>query len=65
MRFGVNCYGKKPKATERDLDDMGASYAFPQNPADAVIDAKVNFWKENADKLLVLSSFNKDQWSEY
>lgn len=65
VRFGVNCFGQKPAATDKDLNDMGASYAFPTNPADDIIQAKVNYWKEHADKLLVLNSFNKDQWSEY
>ena len=65
VRFGVNCFGQKPAATEKDIHDMGASYAFPINPADEITQAKVNYWKQNADKLLVLNSFNKDQWSEY
>ena len=66
VRFGVNCYGKKPAASEQDLDDMqNATYTYPKSAADEVNEAKVAFWKKNADKLLVLNSFNKDQWSEY
>ena len=67
MKFGVNCYGKKPKASAAELARMAAntSKSYPKTVADQVVDAKVKYWKENASKMLNLNSHNKDKWSEY
>jgi len=67
MKFGVNCYGKKPKATADELAKMAAnnSKSYPKTLQDQVLDAKVKFWKDNASKMLNLNSYNKDKWSEY
>jgi len=67
MKFGVNCYGKKPKASDGDLSRMSAnnSKTYPKTAEDQVLDAKVKYWKENAATMLNLNSYNKDKWSEY
>ena len=67
LKFGVNCFGKKPKASDDELARMKElnNKVYPKKPKDSIIDRKVEFWKENADKLLVLNSFNKKEWSEY
>lgn len=67
MKFGVNCYGKKPDPTEEDLKILNEKYnkITPKSPEDELLDKKAIFWKENASKLLQINSFNKDKWSEY
>jgi hypothetical protein len=67
IRFGVNCYGKKPAATDKDKQEMDANKEInvPKTPEELLLDKKVQFWKENADKLLNINSFNYNQWSEY
>jgi len=67
IRFGVNCYGKKPAATDKDKEEMDANKEInvPKTPEELLLDKKVQFWKENADKLLNINSFNYNQWSEY
>ncbi len=65
IKFGVNCYGKKPKPTDKDLQEMAANKLQPKTKEDILIDKKVQFWKENASKLLNLNSFNRTAWSEY
>jgi Extracellular link domain len=67
VKFGVNCYGKKPKASDTDLNRMNAmkNYTYPKNAKDLLLESKVNFWKDNADKLLNINSFNHDKWSQY
>jgi len=67
LKFGVNCFGKKPKATDDELARMQElnNKVYPKKPKDSIIDRKVEFWKENANKLLVLNSFNKNEWSEF
>ena len=63
LRFGVNCFGKKPKPTPAELAMMNQT--LPKNAEQSVVDKKVAFWKKNADALLKLNSFNHKQWSEY
>jgi len=65
MRLGVNCYGIKPDASDRDKTRMNdiKSYIQPESKEDIILDAKVNFWKKNKDKYTVLSPFNSEQWS--
>jgi hypothetical protein len=65
IKFGVNCFGKKPDPTAADLARMKTSQTTPKTPEDLALEAKVDFWKNNADKMLQLSSFNKNKWSEY
>lgn len=67
MRFGVNCYGKKPEPTPSELAKMNArkEKIVPKTKEDVILDMKVKFWKENADKLLNINSFNSNQWSQY
>jgi hypothetical protein len=67
LRFGVNCFGIKPEPRQIEKDMMTANQTqiVPRNTEDILLDKKVQFWKENGDKLLRISSFNRDKWSEY
>jgi hypothetical protein len=38
---------------------------YPKNAKDLLLEGKVNFWKQNSDKLLNVNSFNRDKWSQY
>lgn len=67
IKFGVNCYGKKPKPTDADLNRLDAkqNQVFPKSTEDKKLDEKVKNWKENADKFLQVSSYNTNKWSKY
>lgn len=67
IKFGINCFGKKPNPSEKDLEFMNAQHntITPKTDADLLLDKKVKFWKDNADKLLHINSFNGKKWSEY
>jgi membrane protease YdiL (CAAX protease family) len=67
IKFGVNCYGKKPKPSDAELARMAANkdINIPISESDSKLNAKVNFWKQNAGNLLVLNSFDRTHWSEY
>jgi hypothetical protein len=67
IRFGVNCYGKKPDPTEKDKSKLNYNIEdnIPKTPEEMILDKKVEFWKENSEKLLNLNSFNYNKWSEY
>jgi hypothetical protein len=67
IKFGVNCYGKKPKPTDADLNRLDAkqNQVFPKSTEDKKLDERVKNWKENADKFLQVSSYNTNKWSRY
>ena len=65
LKFGVNCFGKKPQPTPADLNRMKAVETTPKTPQDIELDKKIEYWKKNADKLLQVNSYNKTKWSEY
>jgi len=67
VRLGVNCYGVRPQITDADQALMNAkkNRVVPKTQEERDLDMKVDFWKANKDKLLVLSSFNNDKWSKY
>jgi hypothetical protein len=66
VRFGVNCFGKKPAATDADKVRMNArqNQVYPKTPAEQVLENKVNYWKENADKFLQINSYSTNAWNK-
>ena len=67
VKYGVNCYGVKPVPTamEQSMMDAKSTALLPRSAEQLKMDRKVEFWKQNADKLLNINSFNKDEWSRY
>lgn len=67
VRFGVNCYGVKPPMTDAEKALMSAKkdHIYPKTKEDLALDAKVEFWKANKDKMLVLNGYNTNSWSRY
>jgi hypothetical protein len=65
IRFGVNCYGKKPPPTDSDkkLMEANVDVKIPETQADRDLAAKMKVWKENADKFMLVNSFNKTKWT--
>jgi len=64
IKFGVNCFGLKPKAKDNDVFTK-TLVPFPQTEKNEELEKKVKYWKTNLDKTLQVSSFNKEQWSRY
>jgi len=62
-RFGVNCYGNKPKIRPEERELMDNTPAYPVTMKDIVFDKRVDFWKNHVDDILV-SPFNKYTWGE-
>jgi len=67
VRFGVNCFGVKPKAKDKDLKFMNATAnaPAPKTAEELVNEIKVKLFKDNSDKLMQINSFNSQKWSEY
>ena len=66
VRFGVNCYGKKPEATDADLQMMEnkKNQVYPKTPEELALEKKIEHWKKNKNKYLNLNSYNTQKWSE-
>lgn len=65
IKFGVNCYGKRPDPKDTDLARMNQPINIPKTEQEIAMDQKIKFWKDNADKLLQINSFNNSAWSEF
>ena len=65
IRFGVNCYGKKPDAKQSDINKMNQPITIPKTQQEIAMEQKMKFWKDNSDKLLQINSFNNSTWSEF
>jgi hypothetical protein len=67
IKFGVNCYGVKPNANKNEANwkDAANSVPFPQTDDNKKMDEQVKYWKDNMEKSLHVSSFNKDKWSRF
>jgi len=63
VRFGVNCYGYKPKITSEEEELMKTSTPYPETPQDIAFQKKVDLFKNNLDQILV-SPFNNNSWGE-
>jgi hypothetical protein len=66
VRFGVNCYGKKPDPSDKEKAMMSANATpnIPVSAADRALQSKIDLLKNNPDKYLVVNSFNRTKWSE-
>jgi hypothetical protein len=64
VRFGVNCYGNKPKITEQEEDIMNVSTPYPQTVEDLAFQQRVDYWKTRIDEILV-SPFNHNTWGSF
>jgi hypothetical protein len=62
IKFGVNCYGNKPKITKEEEELMKTVSPYPQTVEDLEFQKRVDFWKNKIDKILV-SPFNYNSWS--
>jgi hypothetical protein len=63
VKFGVNCYGNKPKITEEEDELMKTSSPYPETKEDMLFQKKVDALKNNLDQILV-SPFNYNTWGE-
>ena len=64
IKFGVNCYGNKPKITQEEENLMNTSTPYPQTAKDIAFQKRVDFWRNKVDDILV-SPFNNDSWSSF
>jgi hypothetical protein len=64
IKFGVNCYGNKPKITSEEEELMKTSSPYPETAKDLAFQKRVDFWKNKVDEILV-SPFNYNTWGSF
>jgi hypothetical protein len=62
IKYGVNCFGYKPKITTEEEEMMQNISPYPKTKKDLVMEAKVDYWKTKLDDILV-SPFGYKKWS--
>jgi hypothetical protein len=63
VKFGVNCYGYKPRINDEEEELMEKATPYPENIKDIAFQKRVDYWKNKIDEILV-SPFNYNTWSE-
>jgi hypothetical protein len=63
LKFGVNCYGYKPRMTEEEEELMANKPIYPKTKKDQAMETRVQYWKDKLSTILV-SPFNQDTWSK-
>ena len=61
VRFGVNCYGYKPKITSDEEELMKKTSPYPETAEDIAFQKKVDEMKGKLEQILV-SPFNYETW---
>ena len=64
VRFGVNCYGHRPKITPIETNLMKISQEYPMTKQQEKFNRRVEYWKERIGDILV-SPFNSNSWSKF
>ncbi len=62
VRFGVNCYGHKPKITQYEAELMEENKEYPVTRRSIAYENRVNYWKTKINDILV-APFNRNSWS--
>ena len=62
VRFGINCFGYKPKITGAEAQLMEETPLYPKTMKDIKMQKRIDYWKNKLPEILV-SPFNHDVWS--
>lgn len=62
VKFGVNCFGYKPKITSEEEEMMQNISPYPKTQKDIEMETKVDYWKTKINDILI-SPFNHTKWS--
>ena len=62
VRFGINCFGYKPKITENEAQLMAETPLYPITRKEIAFDKKVDYWRDKLPEILV-APFNYNNWS--
>ena len=64
VKFGVNCYGNKPRINQEEEELMKTLTPYPETTEDLLFQKQVDYWKNKVNDILV-SPFNYNSWGEH
>ena len=64
VRFGVNCFGPKPKITSRESKLMQTQQLVPQSLREVEIDKRAQQFRNSNLNDILISPFNRNTWSK-
>ena len=62
VKFGVNCYGYKPKINQLEADLMKNTSLYPLTQKDIDFENRIQYWKNKINNILI-APFNSSKWS--
>jgi hypothetical protein len=62
VRFGINCFGYKPKISQQEMEQMGNTPLYPKTNKEIDFDKKVDHWRSKLSEITV-APFNNANWS--
>jgi hypothetical protein len=62
IKFGVNCYGYKPKIKSEEAKNMSYQQLYPKTEKELMFEERIEYWKHKLPDIMV-SPFNSDNWS--
>jgi hypothetical protein len=63
IKFGVNCFGYKPKITPGEKQDMAVNKLYPKSKSEILFEKQVDKWKNKLPQVQV-APFNRQSWSK-
>jgi hypothetical protein len=63
VKFGVNCFGHKPKMNQEEEELMATEPLYPKTLKDIAMEKRVEYWKDKLAEIIV-SPFNHNSWSK-
>lgn len=63
VKFGVNCYGHKPKITPEESLKMAYTEHYPKSEADIIKDKKIEEIRKQIPEIMI-APFNQTKWSK-
>jgi len=64
VRFGVNCFGYKPKMTNDEMENLFETPIYPKTQEEINFENKVNYWKNKISNIKI-APFNNNNWSYF
>ena len=62
VKFGVNCYGRKPGITPEEREKMRDTPLYPLTQKEINFNKRVDYWKEKLPEILY-APFNNSNWN--
>ena len=64
FKFGVNCFGQRPKITPLENNLMKINREVPITRGQQELQERIEYWRSRIPELL-LSPFNRKNWSRF